>query len=258
MNLPVIPLVQWQTFLICLVRITAIIGSMPVFNGRQAPVRMRVGLAFVLAIVIFPVAKSHISLESSTPLILGLLVVKETMFGIMLGFIARLILIAIQFGGTVAGYKMGFAAANILDPQSHQQIPLMGRFLQVIAILVFLSIDGHHIFLKALVKSYQILPPGTLDFSGQAIPYLMELTGDMFSLGLQLTAPLLIMLILSHFVLGIMSRLMPQLNVLMLSFPINIGLGFLVLGLCFNMIITLLGQEFQALSDRFFQFFQML
>ncbi len=258
MNLPVIPLVQWQTFLICLVRTSALIGSMPVFSGSQAPVRMRAGLAFILAIVIFPVVKSHISQESLAPFSLGLLVVQETMFGIMLGFIARLIMIAIQFGGTVAGYKMGFAAANILDPQSHQQVPLMGRFLQVIALLVFLSIDGHHIFLKALVRSYQILPPGTLDFSGQAIPYLMELTGDMFSLGLQLTAPLLIMLILSHFVLGIMSRLIPQLNVLMLSFPINIGLGFIVLGLSFNMMVTLLGREFQDLSERFFQFFQML
>lgn len=258
MNLPVIPLGQWQTFLICLVRIAALIGSMPVFSGSQAPARMRAGLAFILAIVIFPVVKSNIPQESLAPFSLGLLVVKETMFGIMLGFIARLILIAIQFGGTVAGYKMGFAAANILDPQSHQQVPLMGRFLQVIAILVFLSIDGHHIFLRALVHSYEILPPGNLDFSGQAIPYLMDLTGDMFALGLQLTAPLLVMLILSHFVLGIMSRLMPQLNVLMLSFPINIGLGFIVLGLSFNMIVALLSQEFQALSERFFQFFQML
>ena len=258
MELPLIPWDTWQSFLLCFIRVVALIGSMPVFSGSQSPVKVRAGLAFMLAVLIFPVVKAHVPQGSLEPFGLMLLMAQETLFGVILGFIARLILISIQFGGTVIGYQMGFAQANILDPQTQQQVPLMGQFLNVVAILVFLAVDGHHIFLRALVRSYEILPPGGLDFSGQTIPYVMELTGDMFVLGLKLVAPVMVVLMLSMFALGIMSRLMPQLNVLMLSFPLKIGLGIFLLGVGMNVIVAILGQEFNDLTHRFLQLFRTL
>ncbi|MCF8031216.1 MAG: flagellar biosynthetic protein FliR [Desulfohalobiaceae bacterium] len=231
---------------------------MPVFSGSQSPVKVRAGLAFMLAVLIFPVVRTHVPQGTLEPIGLMLLMVQETLFGVLLGFIARLILIAIQFGGTVIGYQMGFAQANILDPQSQQQVPLMGQFLNVVAILVFLAVDGHHIFLQALVRSYEVLPPGGLDFSGRTMPYVMELTGDMFVLGLKLVAPVMVVLVLTMFALGIMSRLMPQLNVLMLSFPLKIGLGIFLIGVGMNVIVAILGQEFQDLTQRFLHLFQTL
>jgi flagellar biosynthetic protein FliR len=257
-DLPLIPLESWQSFLLCFIRVIAVVGSMPVFSGSQSPVKVRAGLAFMLAVLVFPVVRSHVPQVSLEPVGLMLLMVQETLFGVILGFIARLILIAIQFGGTVIGYQMGFAQANILDPQSEQQVPLMGQFLNVVAVLVFLAVDGHHVFLKALVRSYEVLPPGGLDFSGETIPYVMDLTGDMFVLGLKLVAPVMVVLILSMFALGIMSRLMPQLNVLMLSFPIKIAMGVFLIGVGMNVIVAILGQEFNDLTHTFLQLFQTL
>ena len=231
---------------------------MPVFSGGQSPVKVRAGVAFMVAVLIFPAVKSFVPQTSLEPIPLMLLMVKETLFGVILGFIARLILIAIQFGGTVIGYQMGFAQANILDPTSEQQVPLMAQFLNVMGILVFLAVDGHHVFLRALVRSYEVLPPGKLDFSGQTIPYVMELTGGMFVLGLKLVAPIMVVLVLSMFALGIMSRLMPQLNVLMLSFPIKIAMGLFLIGVGMNVIVSILGQEFNDLTHRFLQLFQTL
>ena len=147
MDLPIIPLESWQSFLLCFIRVVALVGSMPVFSGSQSPVKVRAGLAFMLALVIFPAVRTHLPQVSMQPAVLLMLMVQETLFGVILGFIGRLILIAIQFGGTVLGYKMGFASANILDPQSQQQVPLMGQFLNVVGILVFLAVDGHHVFL---------------------------------------------------------------------------------------------------------------
>ena len=258
MELPLIPWDTWQSFLLCFIRVIALIGSMPVFSGSQSPVKVRAGLAFMLAVLIFPVVKSYVPQSSMEPVGLMLLMAQETLFGVILGFIARLILISVQFGGTVIGYQMGFAQANILDPQSQQQVPLLGQFLNVVAVLVFLAVNGHHVFLRALVRSYDVLPPGGLDFSGQTIPYVMELTGDMFVLGLKLVAPIMVVLMLSMFALGIMSRLMPQLNVLMLSFPLKIGLGVFLLGVGMNVIVAILGQEFHDLTHRFLQLFQTM
>ncbi len=258
MELPLIPLGTWQTFLICLIRVVAVVGGMPVMGGRQAPMKMVAGLSFLLTLLIFPVVREHLPRVSLEPLGLMVLIGKETLFGVILGFLARLILTAIQFGGTVIGYQMGFAQANILDPQSHQQVPLMGQFLNVVGILVFLAIDGHHIFLKALVRSYEVIPPGQLDFSGGTMPYVMELTGDMFVLGLSIVAPVMVVLVLSMFALGIMSRLMPQLNVLILSFPVKIAIGLFLIGIGMNLIVAILGDEFNSLTQRFLQFFQTL
>jgi len=258
LELPLIPWDTWQSFLLCFIRVIALIGSMPVFSGSQSPVKVRAGLAFMLAVLIFPVVKSYVPQSSMEPVGLMLLMAQETLFGVILGFIARLILISVQFGGTVIGYQMGFAQANILDPQSQQQVPLLGQFLNVVAVLVFLAVNGHHVFLRALVRSYDVLPPGGLDFSGQTIPYVMELTGDMFVLGLKLVAPIMVVLMLSMFALGIMSRLMPQLNVLMLSFPLKIGLGVFLLGVGMNVIVAILGQEFHDLTHRFLQLFQTM
>lgn len=239
-------------------RVVAVIGGMPVMGGRQTPTKVNAILAFLVTLLIFPVVKDHLPQVSLEPLRLIVLIGKETLFGMILGFIARLILTAIQFGGTVIGYQMGFAQANILDPQSHQQVPLMGQFLNVVGILVFLAIDGHHIFLKALVRSYEVIPPGQLDFSGETMPYVMQLTGDMFVLGLTLVAPILVVLVLSMFALGIMSRLMPQLNVLILSFPVKIAIGLVLIGIGMNIIVAILGSEFNSLTQRFLQLFQTL
>ncbi len=257
MDLPAVPLDAWQSFLVCLVRILAVVGSMPVFGTGQGPVRLRVGLAFMLAVLMFPVVEPHLPGGGLSFLALGVILLQETVFGVIMGFTARLILMSIQFGGTVVGYKMGFAKANVMD-HSQQQVPLMGQFMNVVAVLVFLSVDGHHVFIRGLAKSYEILPPGTADFSGEAIPYVMSMTGDMFVLGLQLISPMLIVLTLNYFGLGIMARLMPQMNVLMLSWPVNQALGFVFLGLSLNMIVFLLGEEFQALGERFMQLLQMM
>jgi flagellar biosynthetic protein FliR len=134
----------------------------------------------------------------------------------------------------------------------------MSQFQNVFAILVFLSIDGHHIFLRTLVDSYALLPPGLLDLSGPAVPYIVELMGHMLVLAVRFSAPVLAVLLLSGLILGIMSRVFPQLNVFLLSFPINIGLAFIITGLTMAVVVSLLQGEFAALPERFWFLFEGL
>ncbi len=235
-------------FILCLLRVAAVVGSTPVLSGAQAPRKVKAGLSLFLAILLFPQVQGNISLEEASALHLVMIGVSEIMLGVLLGFVGQLLFIAAQFGGTVIGYQMGFAAANILDPQSNQQIQLLSQFQSVVAMLVFLAVDGHHIFFRAMARSFDILPPGTVRQAEQAVPYIIELASQMFVLGLQLSAPILVVLLLSDFILGIMSRVFPQLNAFMLKFPINIGVAFILIGLMADLVISLLEEEFQGVG----------
>ena len=258
MELSLVSVATVQQMLVCLARVAAIITSMPVFGTNMVPMRAKVVLAIMLTILVFPVVDINLSGVAFTTLSMGILMANEVILGAMIGFVARLIFTAVEFGGTVVGYQMGFAAANVYDPQNQRQISLMSQFQNVFAILVFLAIDGHHIFLRTLVASYDLVPPGFLDLSGPAVPYIVELMSGMLVLAVRFSAPVLAVLLLSGLILGIMSRVFPQLNVFLLSFPINIGLAFIITGLTMAVVISLLQAEFAALPERFWWLFEGL
>jgi len=247
-----------QAFLICLVRVAALIGTLPLYSGGQTPMRVRAGLTIMMTLVVFPGVRHHLPQLSSGPAALLVLLGGEALLGLMVGYLARFIFTAVELGGTVIGYQMGFAAANVFDPQNQRQVSLISQFQNVLAILIFLTLNIHHYFIRALVHSFRMLPPGKWDFSGGAIPYLLELAGRMFVLGIQFSAPVLAVLLLSGLVLGIMARVFPQLNVFLLSFPLNIGITFLLMGLTLNLLVALLNQEFSQLEERFELLFKAL
>ncbi len=255
------PALSTETFgllLVCTARVAALMGSIPVFSSAQTPMQVKAGLSLTISLLVFPVVSPLGPNLPQTTIGLALLVGQEALLGFIIGFMGRLIFTAVEFGGTIIGYQMGFAAANVYDPQNQRQISLMSQFQSVFAILLFLALDAHHLFLRAIVQSYRLLPPGELDLSGGAVPFLVDLTGNMFVLAVRFSAPILALLLLSGLVLGIMSRVFPQLNVFMLSFPINIGLALLVIGLTFQMVSMLLTREFNQLGERFLYMFQLL
>lgn len=251
MDTLLIPVDQFQTFLIVLSRVAGFIGAIPVISSAQAPARIKSGLVVAIALVLYPVMGEAVPRVSFSPLPFLLLVGAELLLGLLLGLITRLIFTAVEFGATVIGFQMGFAAANVFDPQNQRQLSLLSQFQNVFAILLFLVLNGHHIFLRTAILSYDYLPPGKFDVSGEAIPYLVQLTSHMFALGVQFSAPVLAVLLLSGLILGVLARIFPQLNVFLISFPINIGTAFIVMALTLGVISILLGREFDTLGERF-------
>ncbi len=258
MELHNIPIDRFQAFLLCAARVGSMLGTLPIFSGGQVPMKIRTGLALAFSLMLFPVVEPLLPRPDFSALNLGLLLANEAILGLMVGFAGRLVFNAVEFGGTIIGYQMGFAAANVFDPQSEHQTSLIAQFQNVLAILIFLALDIHHLFLQAIVASYHTLPPGLLDLSGGAVPFLLQLAGNIFVLGIKFSAPVLAVLLLSGLVLGILSRVFPQLNVFMLSFPLNIGLSFLAIGLTLGLSTTLLGREFDALWKQLQHLFRLL
>jgi flagellar biosynthetic protein FliR len=258
MDIQLIPVEQFQTFLIVTSRVAGFIGAIPVISSAQAPGRIKTAMVVAISLAVFPVMSGAVPNISFSPLPFMLLIISELLLGLLLGLVARLIFTAVEFGATVIGYQMGFAAAEVFDPQNQRQVALISQFQNIFAILIFLAINGHHLFLQTAIRSYELLPPGQLDLSGQAVPYLMELASHMFSIGVQFSAPVLAVLLLSGLILGVLARVFPQLNVFLLSFPINIGTAFIVIALTLSMVSILIRREFDILGERFVLLLQYL
>ena len=250
MDFDIFSVARIQIFFIIFSRVVGFFSAIPTFSSTQVPYMAKAALSLTLSLCLFPVLEQQIHAPVDfTPLPLALFVVSEFLIGALLGLVARLIFVSVQYGGTIIGFQMGFSAANIYDPQNQTQVQLISQFQNIFAIFVFLAINGHFVFFKAMVVSFSILPPGPIDLSGGAVPYLMQLTSHMFVLGLQFSAPVLTVLLLSGLILGILARVFPQLNVFMLSFPINIGISFLVIGLTLGVMFAILRREFDTLPQ---------
>ncbi len=247
-----IPVKEFQIFLIVLSRVAGFTAAIPVFSSAQTPAQLKTGLAVIVAIVLYPILSPFVTEVGLSPHSFTLLIVAELLLGLLIGLIARLIFTAVEFGATVIGFQMGFAAANVFDPQNERQVALISQFQNIFTILIFLAIDGHHLFIKAAALSYELLPPGKFNLGGEAVPYLMTLASHMFVLGVQFSAPVLAILLLSSLVLGILARVFPQLNVFLLSFPVNIGTAFIVIALTLSLLSVLIRHEFDSLPERIF------
>ena len=129
----------------------ALFGTMPVFGSNMAPVRVRLGVILALSLAIFPVVRPLLPPADPSLVALAILIISEAILGLLVGFTAQMVFAAVELGGTIIGYMMGFAAANVYDPQSQRQVSVISQFQNVIAILIFLSLDVHHLFIRAII-----------------------------------------------------------------------------------------------------------
>ncbi|MFO7765991.1 MAG: flagellar biosynthetic protein FliR [Pelovirga sp.] len=258
MELPVFTTTLVQGFLICLARVAAVFAVLPIFSSGQVPPQMRIGVTVMFALLTYPVIQQVLPVTALTVVDMAMIVSAEVIFGLLVGFLAQLIFMAAEFAGSVIGVQMGFAMANVFDPTTQRQVALLAQFHGIIAILLFLSLNVHHLFLEAIVSSFMLLPPGNINLAGGAIPMIVELSNHALILSIRLVAPVLVVLILVTLVLGFITRIVPQLNVLFISFPLKIGLSFIVMGLTIGVFASILQNEFSALSERFLRLFSLL
>jgi flagellar biosynthetic protein FliR len=145
MDIQLIPVEQFQTFLIVTSRVAGFIGAIPVISSAQAPGRIKTAMVVAISLAVFPVMSEAVPNISFSPLPFMLLIISELLLGLLLGLVARLIFTAVEFGATVIGYQMGFAAAEVFDPQNQRQVALISQFQNIFAILIFLAINGTRI-----------------------------------------------------------------------------------------------------------------
>jgi len=209
-------------------RISMVIAVIPVFGSANVPIPVKVGLSAFLSIIVYSFSEPiGIPEVLSVTELLGL-IIKEGIIGLLFGFITGLLFYGIQFAGHFISFQMGFAMVQIIDPQSQERVPIIGQFYFIMAILLFLIINGHHLILTGLVESFRIVPIGTGILSGELTALLIKLTGDVFVLALKIASPILVTLFLTDVMMGIIARTVPQMNIFFVSLPLKIGMGMIL------------------------------
>ena len=204
--------------------------SIPVFDSKSIPVFFKVALAFATSIILLPMLNLNPMALSTNLYAFGISVVGEILLGLAIGFSVKLIFAGVQLAGQLAGYQMGLALANVMDPASSEQVPLLAQFNNLFALLIFITINAHYWFIKALTQSYQLVPPLNAHFGSPLIEQLIQLAGNMFVIAIQVGAPVIAAMLLTSVSFGLVARTVPQMNVFIVAMPLKIGVGFLFLG----------------------------
>ncbi|MEC8645814.1 MAG: flagellar biosynthetic protein FliR [Candidatus Latescibacterota bacterium] len=243
---------QFHIFLLVLLRVSALLVVAPIFGHRLFLARAKVGMAFMVSLVIFPaVADSSLDLpEGFLPY--ALILVREVLMGAVLGFSVLLIFIGIQFAGQLAGLQMGFGIVNVIDPQSNDQVSIIGQFLNILAVLLIFSLDGHHIILNGLMASFEAVPLGGVVFKVPVAEKLIELTNEIFTVAIKISAPIMIALFLVSVAMGVLARTVPQMNVFIVGFPVQLAVGLFVMISSLPLFRIMLDKSLHILERDFF------
>jgi flagellar biosynthetic protein FliR len=239
---------NYPAFLLVFMRITAFFVTLPLFSYRNIPNTHKIGFSFFLAWIMFiSIEPPVIEIDSQY----FMLILKEAIFGLIIGFTAYFILAAVQIAGSFIDFQMGFAIANVIDPQTGAQSPLIGQFLYTLSLLLMISLNAHHLLLDGVFYSYQFVPIDQLFLplgEENIIEFIVQTFNSMFIIAFQMSIPVVGSLFLVDIALGIVARTVPQLNIFVVGLPLKIGVSFIMLILVMGALFLLIQQLFETMT----------
>ncbi len=242
-----ISIAQAQLFFLVLTRVMAIIIHVPNLGGQTIPNPVRIALGLVLAAIIIPWAPLPATAESMALLPFASSILKEIIIGTLIGYAAILTFAAISIAGEVMGLGSGFGSDRIFNPAMDQSVTPMGQLFVVIAMLLFMAVNGHHIVLVALQKSFDLVPVNAA-LPAFSLETLLRTSAQLVMVGIQIAFPIFAALLLTDITLALLSRVAPQVQVYFLGLPLKIGLSMFALGLSFAIIFPLLRDLYSNLG----------
>lgn len=216
-------------FLLTFARVGAMVMLMPGIGEQNLPARVRLTIALVLTAILLPAHQNAyaVNLTALGPVIVMLF--QEILIGVLLGLTARLAISALQTAGAVAAQQLGLGFVTAVDPTQNQQGMLVGNFLALLGITLVFATDMHHMVIAAMNDSYSIFKPGEVPLTGDMAQHITNVIATAFRIGIQLSAPFLAFGLLFNLGLGVLSRLMPQMQVFFIGLPLSILLGLLLM-----------------------------
>ena len=218
-------------FMLMFARIGAMVMLLPGLGESNIPVRIKLAIALLLTLIMLPLHRAayHVDLTSITAVLV--LMLHEIVIGIVLGATARVTLSALQVAGSIIAQQMGLGFVTSVDPTQGQQGLLIGNFLTMLGITMLFATDSHYLVIAALDSSYKVFSPGEIMPSGDVASLATSAFAAAFKIGLQLSAPFLVFGLVFNIGLGVLARLMPQMQVYFVGVPLSILAGFLILAL---------------------------
>ena len=225
-------------FVLAFARIGAMVMLLPGLGEQNIPVRVKLAIALLLTLIILPLHQKAYQVDLQSMAALIVMMVHELVIGIVLGATARVTLSALQVAGSVIAQQMGLGFVSTVDPTQGQQGVLIGNFLTMLGVTLLFATDSHHLVIAALNDSYAVFAPGEIVPSGDVAALATRAFAAAFRIGLQLSAPFLVFGLVFNIGLGVLARLMPQMQVYFVGVPLSIFAGFLIFGI---VIVAMMG-----------------
>ncbi len=234
-------------YLVLLVRVGGILAGIPLLGSRSVPMQIKAALVVVLALALLPLV-DPVPLPQD-PLILAGGLFSEFLIGMVLGLAIRLVFAGIELAGELMGTQMGLGVVQLFDPTASQPVPIISQYQTLLASMIFLAINAHFMVVEAIAASYQAIPSFGANLSGALTDDVLHLSRNVFILALKVAAPVMATILLINLLLAVLGRAVSQINVFLLSFPITISAGFLILGLSLPFTAEVYRSEFIRLEE---------
>lgn len=229
---------QMLAFFFTMVRMSSFIVAWPVFGVTNVPSHVKILLALTISFIIFPTLNTSAVQADMSAGYLIVLSIKESFVGLAIGYLARLFLFTFSMAGQIMSISMGLSGVQLFNPAMGEQSTAIDQTLVMLAGLFFLAINGHHLFLTGIVKSFDLVPLSMNLVHTGVFGHAGEMLQTIMVIGLKLSAPVMIAVLLMNLVMAIIGRAVPQINVLVTSLPVNILVGFLVFMISIPLIVT--------------------
>jgi flagellar biosynthetic protein FliR len=230
----------------------------PIFGRNNIPRYFKVGFSFFTALILATTTGLENIKVQETILAYALLIIKEFLVGLSIGFIAYISYNAIYIAGEIIDMHIGFGMVSVLDPVSNIQVPVTSNIYFIISMLLFLLINGHHMLIKALFNSFATLPIGTAVFDASLADGLMEVFSAIFSTGFKIAAPVIAATFMCEIALGTISRMVPQLNIFVVGMPLKIVIGLVVLLLTIPIFVNVMESIFGTMQGNILDYIEEL
>jgi flagellar biosynthetic protein FliR len=245
MDLLNLPIDQFKVFLMILIRVSLVMYMFPVFSSSMIPASVKAGMALLMSLVLTPVVPvdpARFPVTVPAMLIYG---ISEFFVGMVLSLSIHLFMASVELAGQLVGFQMGFSIINVLDPQTGTQVSIMGQIGNLVMVMIFLALNGHHALITGLVESFRLVPVGMIALKKGLLNQMLQLVTDMFSLAVQVGAPAIVALLFTSTAFGITAKFVPQMNILVAAFPIKIVVGLVFFGFTIQ-ILAIITRTFIA------------
>ena len=249
---------QLLVFALVLIRISAFLVAFPLVESGNIPTSVKILLSMIMALVLYPVVNARGIPNDILSGSLFVLVIKEGFMGLFVGFIARFFFQALAVCGDLVTMSLGLSADQFFNPHLDRRVTVVEEFELMIGGLFFLAINGHHIFIQGLMQSFDIMPVAKTTLNFVTLRDVSLIAQDIISLGIKLSAPILGAIFITNIAMGIVGRAVPQINVLVMSWPVNIMLGFAILFVSLPLFLMSLKESLNWNAETLFEILKKL
>ena len=227
---------RFRVFMLVLMRISVFLFLFPIFSSNVFPTTLKLGFALVMSLLFYAVVPVDVSRFPMDVWSTGLLILGEVLIGLTLGLCLRVFFGAVQLAGQVIGFQIGFSMINVVDPQTGANVTIMDQIGYWVCVVVFLILNGHHMIIMSLIDSFELVPIGFFSPHSAILGKMLEVTADLFVLSIKIGAPVIVALTFVNVGFGLIAKFSPQMNVMIVAFPVKIAVGLFLFGLTIEII----------------------